>query len=351
MSASIANRPDSPGSHRFIVPALVGLAVLVAGGGAWYVVAHRETDRDRGIRLANAGDVKAAEPLLAAAFERNPKDAAVAKALGLVWIANGKLAESAGPLDRWRELEPNDPDAHLVRIDQAMKLNRPAEAIPPARDLLALRPQSRQLREQLTFWLFLTGHSEEADIECRNCRAEGDSPSLKLLHAEIAHRLGDTARSQAMVDELLAAGHRTPPALTLRGALAIDAGNPAAAVPLLKEALARGGEGQSRARHFLGLALVQVGDEAGARRIQAEEQRHQAIGTWEKYGRLDGVGYRVVIAEGLLATGKPDEAYRILEEVLVKDPKCRAAHKLLADYHDAHGKPAAAAEHRRKITE
>ena len=119
----------------------------------------------------------------------------------------------------------------------------------------------------------------------------------------------------------------------------------------MKDAIERGGEAQSRARHFLGLALSQVGDEAGARKILAEEQRHQAIGAWEKYGRSDGVGYLVVLAEGQLATGKLDDAHRLLEQALAKDPNCKAAHKLMADYIDARGQPSAAAVHRQKATE
>ena len=163
--------------------------------------------------------------------------------------------------------------------------------------------------------------------------------------------MGDNSLAERLTDELLAAGQRTPAALTLRGALALDAGDSAAAIPLLKEAMTKGGEGQSRARHFLSVALVRIGDEAGAKRLLAEEQWQQAVGMWEKYGRMEGTGYMAVIAEGLLATGKTDEAFRLLNQVLVKDPTCRAAHKLLADYYDARGQRVEAAEHRRKAAE
>ena len=114
---------------------------------------------------------------------------------------------------------------------------------------------------------------------------------------------------------------------------------------------ARGGAGQSRARHYLSLALARTGRDAEARRVLAAEQQFQAVGLWEKYGRPDTVGYKVTIAEALFAAGKADEAVRLLDQALAQDPKCRAAHKLLADHYEARGEAGKAAEHRRKAAD
>jgi predicted Zn-dependent protease len=314
---------------------------------AWLSLTNRGIDRAEAIRLALAGDAATAEPMLAAVLARDPDDAEAVRALALVRIEAGRLADATEPLERWRALRPDDPEPHLARVDQAARLGRPAEAIDPARAVLALRPNSDRLREQLTYWLYITGRTEEADAECGRCRAVNPTPDLKLLHAEIAYRLGDTARAGRFVDEALANGARTALSLSLRGAVSLDGGDPGAAIPPLREAIKLGGEGQSRARHYLSLALARTGDEAGARQLLAEEQREQAVGLWEKYGRSDGVAYKVAIAEALLATGRPAEATRLLDHALLQDPKCRAAHKVLADCYDATGRPAEAAEQRR----
>ena len=241
----------------------------------------------------------AAEPLLADVLIRDPADADALRALALGRIAAGRLDEATEPLERWRAVRPDDPEPHLTRIDQAVKLHRVAEAIDPAQAVLALRPESAALREQLAYWLYLTGRTEEADAECSKCRERRDSPLLKLLHAEIAYRLGDSARAERLADELLAAGSRTAGALTLRGALHLDAGNPAAAVPLLREVVARGGEGQSRGRHYLSLALARTGADEGARRLPPCEPLHHPAGLGEKHGQSDTIRATVSFAQAL----------------------------------------------------
>jgi Tfp pilus assembly protein PilF len=292
-----------------------------------------------------------AEPLLIAALARNPDDLDCLRALALGRITKGDPAEATELLERWRALLPDDPEPLLAIVDQAMKLNRPAEAIEPARAALALRPQLDSLRERLIFWLFLTGQTEEADVECRRCRERKDTLALKLLNAEIARRLGDNAMAERLTDDVLAGGLRTASALSLRGALALEAGDLTQALSLLKEAVAKGGDGQTRARHFLSLAYARNGDEENAKRVLAEELQQQSMVAWEKYGRMDGVGYLVVIAEGLFATGKPDEALSLVRQALSKNPNCRAAHKLMADYYDRKGQSTLATEHRRKAIE
>jgi predicted Zn-dependent protease len=347
-AASRAGPAGITSGRRRRVLFICGGLVLAAGAVVVVVTVRRSLDRDEGIRLALAGNMAEAEPLLADVLARDPDDAEALRALALGRVAAGKLAEASEPLDRWRAVRPDDPEAHLARVDQAVRLGRQAEAIEPARAVLALRPESDGLREQLTYWLFLTGRTEDADAECGRCRQRRDTAILKLLHAEIALRLGDNARAERLTNELLTAGPRTAGALTLRAVLSLEADQATAAIPLLREALAQGGEGEARARHYLSLALAHSGDEEAAKKLLADEQRQLALAQWQKYGRSESVGYKVAIAEALLATGRADEAVRLAEQVLSQDPNCRSAHKILADYYDGRGQSARAAEHRRK---
>ncbi len=330
---------------------LIGSAVGLAAVGAtitWAIV-QRHRDRDEGIRLALDRKLDSAEPLLAAALDRDPDDADAWRALALGRMAAGKYAEAEAPLDRWRALRPAEIEPHLARIDWATWLNRLPEAIESAGAVLDLQPGIADLRERRAAWLLVVGRTEEAAAECRRCReARPDDPGLVRLEAEISYRLGDTARAAARVDDLLRRNPQDPAALTLRGALDLDADRPDRAVGPLREAAARAGPGAGRAKYFLALALARTGQEAEAKKLQAEGQAQQAVELWEKYGRPDTVGYKVTIAESLLATGRAEEAVRLLERAVAQSPDCAAAHRLLADYYASRGQAGKAADHRRK---
>jgi predicted Zn-dependent protease len=355
MARPAAGRPGpagpAPGRRRRTYLLWGGLLLAAAGAFAAFTVAQRRADRDDGIRLALDGRLPAAEPLLAAALARDPTDADAWRALALGRIAAGDLDGSEEPLDRWQALRPSEPEPHLARVDWAVRRGRIPDAIEAARAALALKPDAEKLREQLAYWLFLTGKTEEADAECRRCRAARDSPTLAHLEAEIAHRLGDMARAGRIADELLARDPAAADALTLRGAVYLDAGDPEKAIPLLRTAAGARGGAASRARHYLSLALARTGREDEARKVLAAEQQFQTASLWEKYGRPDNVGAMVAIAEALIATGKADEAVKLLDRALAHDPHCRAAHKLLADVYDARGQSAKAADHRRQAVE
>jgi predicted Zn-dependent protease len=331
-------------------PALLWAAVgLAAAGAVVALVLQRHRDRVEGIRLALDGKLDAAEPLLAAALDRDPADADAWRALALGRMAAGKFAEAEGPIDQWRALWPSDSEPHLARIDWAMRMNRLPEAIESAGAALELQPGTADLRERRAGWLFLVGRSEEAAAECRRCReARPDDPDLIRLEAEICYRLGDNGRAGALVDDLLRRDPQDPTALTLRGALDLDADRPDRAVGPLREAVARLGPAAGRARYYLGLALARTGQEAEARKHQAVGQVQQAVELWEKYGRPDTASYKVTIAESLLAAGRADEAVRLLERAVAQDPGCVAAHRLLADYYASRGQVDKAAGHRRK---
>lgn len=327
----------------------VALGLAAVGAVVGLRVVERRRDRDEGVRLALSGELVAAEPRLAAALDRDPDDADAWRALALGRLAAGRHDEAEGPIDRWQTLRPGDPEPYLTRIDLALKRGRMLDAIEPAGVVLELQPTAAELRERRAVWLFLVGRSEEAAAECRRCRAASpDDPGLIRLEAEICLRMGDGVRVEELVGELLLRDPKDATALILRGVLELDHDRPDRAVPPLREAVARGGGSVARARYYLGLALARTGHESEARKLQAEGQVQQAVELWEKYGRPDSVGYKVTIAEGLLATGRTDEAVRLLERAVAQDPDCAVAHRLLAEHYAARGPADKAAHHRRK---
>jgi predicted Zn-dependent protease len=261
----------------------------------------------------------------------------------------GMLAEAEPLVERWRALRPDDIEAHLMLIDVGVRLKRLPQAIDGARAVLRLKPEAHDLRRQLAEWLYAVGRTEEADADCRRCReVRPRDPSLSFLQANICLRLGDFERAQPLLDDLLRADPDSGPALMLRGGLYVETGQPEKAIPLLREALKKGGDGHVRARHYLSQALVRVGQSDEAKEVLAELQRQQTVEIWEKYGRLDTVAYRLSMAEALLGTRQTAEALRLLEQVIQESPKCTAAHRLLAQHFEAQGELAKATEHRRK---
>jgi predicted Zn-dependent protease len=325
-----------------VLAVLAAVAVVAVGE-------RRRGRRAQAIRLALAGQMDAAEPLLAGALALDPDDVEVLRAQTLGYVAAGKLDAAERPLERWRALRPDSVEPHLCLTDVSVRRDRLSGAIDGAREALRLRPGAHDLRQRLARWLYLVGRSEEADAECRRCReARPDDPNLALLHADVCCRLGDNARAGQLLDGLLRDRPGLAPALVLRGRLYLDAGQPDRAIPPLRAALAQGGPSGRRARHYLSLALARTGREEEARQLLAELKQEQAVELWQKYGRPDSAAYKLSIAEALLGTGQAAEAVRLLEQVLARSPGCCVAHGLLAKHFEAQGQSAKAALHRRK---
>ncbi|MFO0841500.1 MAG: tetratricopeptide repeat protein [Gemmataceae bacterium] len=328
-----------------------GLAVTVL---AVALFLHREGSQQRraeALELARQGRMADAEPYLAEALARDPEDVEVLEAQAAGYLAAKQFAEAGQALSRWRALRPDDVEAHLLLIDLSLRQNHQAGAIDAAGEVLRLKPRYHELRQKRAIWLLVEGRTEEADRECRLCR-EGrpNDPALLLLQAEICYRLGDLRQTEQFAEAALRQRPNAFGALVLRGAAHVDAGRPEQAVAPLQAALAAGGdeEGEGRARHYLSLALARTGQEAEARRVQAEAKRRQAVRLWKKYGQQDTAAYKVILAESLLETGNAEEAVRVLEQVVAQSPDCPAAHRLLARHFQAQGREDRAAEHRRK---
>lgn len=267
------------------------------------------------------------------------------------FMSAGKLAEAEQSLTRLRERYPDDLEAQRLYVELTSKSGRLPEAIDAARAALQLKADDDRLRERLANWLFSTGRYDEAYVECEHCLMQRPrDPQLLFLQAEVCRCLGDSAQAEKLVDLVLSLQPQSPPALTLRGALYLDAGQPQSAVPLLQAALAQGAESSRRARtrHYLSQALLKTGRDAEAKQVLADVQLQQTVEEWVKYGRSESAAYQIGLAESLLRTGKATEAIGLLEKVVAASPENAAAHRLLARHFEAQGQSAKAEEHRRR---
>jgi Tfp pilus assembly protein PilF len=132
----------------------------------------------------------------------------------------------------------------------------------------------------------------------------------------------------------------------LRALLFCDAGQYREAIPLLRKVIALDPQRQQTARYHLSLALARTGQEEEARKVMAEVQWAQAAKRLAGDGHPDNLELQVRVAEAQLGAGRSEEALRLLEAVLARDPDYAAAHRLLASYYEEQGQAARATEHR-----
>jgi tetratricopeptide (TPR) repeat protein len=323
----------------------VALAVGLSVGGTWLA---RRSERRDALQLARQGEFAKAEPMLRRALDRQPNDVDVLKALAQGELSTDKLEEAEPHLTRWCELRSGETESFRRRIDLWLRLKRVPEAIADARRLLELDPDNDFIRQQLSQWLLMTGQLEDAEAQCRRClQRQPGQPELSSRLATIYHEMGDNARAESLIDELLQQHPRLPTALLLRAILYDEAGAASKAIPILRQIIADQPGYRLSARYYLSQALAHAGQTDEARRVAAEMERQRAVDLWSGRGHLANWALEMRMAERLLAVGQNDEAIPILKKILQNEPRCAAAHQLLASYYEQHGQAEQAADHRR----
>jgi predicted Zn-dependent protease len=311
-------------------------------------------DRREALRSAERGDFSTAEPMLKRVIERHPDDGAVARALALGYLSADRLVEAEPYFERWCAARPGDPEPYTQRIGLWLRWSRLENVVDDARRVVELEPDNRKLRQQLPRWLLILGRFPEAEQECRRFLSTwpGD-PWVLLIQAMLDQRQGRQAAATAIVDKLVRDYTDFPEAYLLRGTLYLDADQPDEAIPWLKRAAGTTGPPRREALYELSLALARTGRTEEAERVMAEarllqEQEHlRELVRASKNERPDSIQVQVRLAEETLNAGQSERGLRLLADVLRQDPKCAAAHRVLAAYYDKHGQPERAAEHRR----
>jgi len=112
-----------------------------------------------------AGRVEEARATLAAAVERYPQDAALAHALGRLWLAEGKVEEALPDLERAALARPKAADYQLDYGRALEASGRTADAEAAYRKAIALSPNLPGAHFALGRLLQREGRKEEADKE------------------------------------------------------------------------------------------------------------------------------------------------------------------------------------------
>jgi tetratricopeptide (TPR) repeat protein len=360
-----ARNPGTPQrGNPWVRRAVLAVAVVAAVAGVvlgWRWL-HARGQRDEGLRLARAGRLADAEPLLERAAARDGSDVEVVAALAQAKLAGSDPATAEGPLTRWIELAPDDARPYRLRMDLRQRIARgkwsPADRLKVNEDAAADGRRAMELdpddktRRALAGLLVEVGAFAEAEPHARAAlaRTPADS-SLLLVLAKACRPQGKRADAEAALDTALRARPDFAEALLLRGVLYREAEQPAKAIPLLRQALVLNNGLWRDALHQLGQALAADGQADEARRVMAELDVMTLRETegMDHYPKTPST--RVQMAEALLRAGLPEQARERLEDVLRESPDFAPAHRVLALYYETTGHPDRAAEHRRKSNE
>lgn len=336
-------------------------SVLILLGVALFWPWGATTDRrDEGLRLAGAGRLAEAEPLLMAAAERNPDDADVVAALAVAKLGSPDAGAAEQYLTRWCELRPEEARPFQLRMDlrhrvargRASRADRRRDqeaALADGRRVLELDPVNDPVRREVAWLALQVDLFTVAEAECRRSLSAAPADGwLIYMLAKILHAQGKRGEAATVLDPLVRAQPNFPDAVLLRGVLFAEADQPDRAIPLLRQALTLKGVPRRDCLYRLGLALAAAGQDAEAQKAFAEVELLNLTGAVANDAFPNNPAMRVQIAEAMLGMGRLTDANAELDAVLSTAPAFAPAHRAKATYYDRVGQPAQASEHRRR---
>jgi Flp pilus assembly protein TadD len=293
------------------------------------------SDRDRGLEAARRNDFETAEPLLRRARDRHPDDPEVVQALALGYVRADRRDDAGTELARWADLRPDDPEPVAASFRVWLRSRHFDRAADAARRWLRVGHVEPEAYPQIVAAFMLVGEPREAaDAARAGLAVDPRSARLRFQLAEALRTTGQTAEARAELDRLTREAPEFPDAWRLRGIMAADADDPAAAVRFLERALALHPP-DLEARYALGLALRRCGREDDARREldRFEKIRLAADLAAISSAQPDQVDLAVRTAAAFFEAGLNREGQEHLRRALDRDPTNAEALRL----RDAHG--------------
>jgi tetratricopeptide (TPR) repeat protein len=301
----------------------------------WRATAH-DRDRQQALEAARSGDFAAVEPVLRAAREAHPDDLEVVKSLAVGYDGANRGEEAAAEFARWSELSPDDtePVAATFRLWERLRhFERAADAADRLLRFPAVQPG---LYPHVVAVYMLAGRLRAAEDAARaGIAAAPENVRLRLQLAEALHAQG---RSEAAA-ELLERLTREAPAFAegwrVRGVVAGDRDDPAAAIPFLERALTLQ-PADLTARYALGLALRRCGREDDARReLDRFEKARRALDLADMSATSpDRIDLGLRTAAALFEAGLDRDGHEFLRRVLDRDPTNAEARRLREAHRD-----------------
>jgi thioredoxin-like negative regulator of GroEL len=284
-------------------------------------------------------------PVIAECWRRaeqgGPDAPLLLEALARGYLRQYRLSEARMCLERWRKSEPDNVEALCLEGQFHLDYERArSAAVDSYRRAVQLDPDHEEARLGLAVALLQSKSYEEAAEQLGELRRrQPDNLRVRVGLAECRLALGDHEGAERLLAPVLAEHPDYAPGLALRGRMALEAGDDAAAEADLRRAVA-GNPGDSQARYNLVLCLHRNGKEDEAREHkrllnQRDEDLKQfnTIITQQLGRRPHDPELHFKLGELLLRSGHREEGLRWLHSALREDPQYEPARKALAEYY------------------
>jgi predicted Zn-dependent protease len=254
-------------------------------------------------------------------------------------------------LDHWKEVQPDNPQAFyldgLFLLDHLHNMSTAAESY---RRAVELDPDHEEARLGLAVALLMGKDYARALQEFQHLlQGQPDNVRIQVRVAECLDGLGESAKAEQLLDDVLARQPQQPEALSLRGQLALKSEHLAEAETFLRESL-RYRPRDQRTIYTLIVCLDKSGKGEEARQQQQQLQelekditRFNDLVTKEILQKPNDPAVHFSIGQLLLRTGNRDDGLRWLQSALRNDPNYEPARQLAAEYlSQPKGKPPSA---------
>ena len=303
---------------------------------------------------SRAGHYTEAEPVLKQAFQEGMEpQVEVAQELARVFLSTYQIARAAVPLERWRELAPEDGRPYLWRNEiESRKQAESSVLIQNYIEALKRDPNLDKARLGLAERLRKDHRLEEARREYATYLARHprdvealDGAGIAALEAE------DADAAVASFEAALALDPRDTTALRELAQINLRRGQFRRAVDLLRRVVAID-RFDPDIHYTYGRALKLSGDDNAAEAETAISMRlrkeHNDLEVLRDnlLKNPDNVDYRFQIAQWFLEHGRDGEGLDWTKEILRQTPHHAPTHRLLAEYHARKGNTGLANYHR-----
>jgi len=299
------------------------------------------------------GDLASVEgALVSRVLMGHPETVAILEVLTPVYLKTYRLQLARECSNRWREREPNRPQAWILSAQVNERLRAKEDTFTSYRRVVELDPDN--LPARLTFAGLLCDRQgpRQALPHFEYVRSRrGDTTEVLVGLAHCRRLLSETDEARRLLDKVLALDPQSGPALAERSRLALESESAAEAENWIRRA-AKVTPFEKDVIYGLYQCLEQLGKRQEAeevltrlKRIDADLERLADLTAQIAHQRRSPV-LRCETALILMRNGQEAEALRWLESALLEDPEHAGTHQALGELYERIGSPEHAVQHR-----
>jgi tetratricopeptide (TPR) repeat protein len=271
----------------------------------------------------------------------HPETPLILEALTRGYLRQYQLPAARFCLDRWLQSQPDNPQALCLKGELYLDYQHArSAALVNYRRAVKLDPDHEEARLGLAVTLLEFKNFAEAAEHLQFLRQrQPDNLRVEVGLAECFHGMGQGDRAERLVEGVLERAPQFVPALVLRGRLALDRQQFAAAETWLRQAV-RLDPSHHQARYNLVLCLHHNRKDREERRhrrrldqMEKALKRFHTIVTRDLLRRPNDPALHYTLGRLLLRSGHRQEGLRWLQSALRQDPNYAPARRALATYY------------------